>query len=349
MSQRPQSGEPDAHAATATSSSRELLPPVERAITQPSPRLIAPLDLLTLISFVVLIPIAWLLPQHLWSKLGRCVIALALRLLPWIAGDRIARIEHCLGPASLRLPAHEIFIRELSRYFEDTLLLLKCYRPDGWEPTVELHGLEHLRAAVSSGKGVVLWFSHLHHASLISKIAMYRAGFAMSHLSHPRHGFSPTRFGMRFLNPIRTHVENRYLKERVSMGLDGATAAVNTLRERLLAGGVISITARDIARKPVRVPLLAGSLTLAIGAPSFAQQTQATLLSVHAVQVESGTYAAIIDPPIVLNSAQPRWVAGEAAAQEYARRLEAVVRAYPDQWLGWGDLDMAVPSMPNQD
>ena len=154
---------------------------------------------------------------------------------------------------------------------------------------------------------------------------------------------------MQFLNPIYTHMEDRYLKERVTMGLDGATAAVNTLRERLLAGGIISITARDIARKPVRVPLLAGSLPLAIGAPSLAQQTQAILLPVHAVQLDSGAYAAIIDPPIALDASQPRWVAGEAAAREYARRLEAVVREYPDQWLGWGDLDMGEPSMRNQD
>ena len=145
---------------------------------------------------------------------------------------------------------------------------------------------------------------------------------------------------MRFLNPIRAHVEDRYLKERVYMKLDDATAAVNTLRERLLAGGVISITARDIARNPVRVPLLAGTLSLAIGAPSFAQQTHAKLLPVYGVQLDSGAYAVIIDPPIALDASQPRWVAGEAAAREYARRLEAVVREYPDQWLGWGDLDL---------
>ncbi|MBF8269885.1 MAG: hypothetical protein HW386_1594 [Gammaproteobacteria bacterium] len=209
---------------------------------------------------------------------------------------------------------------------------------------MELQGLEHLQAAVSTGKGVVLWVSHFHFFSLIPKIAMRRAGFTMSHLSHPRHGFSGTRIGMWFLNPICTHVEDRYLKERVYMELNSGTAAVNTLRERLLAGGVISIAARDIARKPVRVPCLKGTLPLAIGAPGLAHQTQATLLPVHTVKMDSGAYAVIIDLPITLDASQPKWIAGEAAAREFARRLEAVVREYPDQWLGWNYLDIGSSS-----
>src|SRR3990172_5787634 len=110
MSQRPQGGESDAHAATARSSSGEL-PSAERAITRPPPRLIAPLDLITLVGLVVMTPMAWLLPQHLWSKLGRCVIVLVLRLLPRMAAARAAHIDHCLGPAPVLLPAHEILIR----------------------------------------------------------------------------------------------------------------------------------------------------------------------------------------------------------------------------------------------
>jgi lauroyl/myristoyl acyltransferase len=303
------------------------------------------MDIITVIGLVVLTPVAWLLPQHWWPKLGRCVIALVLHLLPRTAATTAARIDYCLGLASDRLSTHEIIKRALSRYYEETLLLLKCYRPDGWEPVVELHGLEHLQAAVSNGKGVVLWISHFQHYSLISKIAMFRAGFAFSHLSHPRHGFSSTLFGMRFLNPIRTHVEDRYLKERVYMGLDESKTAVNTLRERLLAAGVISITARgDKVHKPVSVPFLNGSLPLAIGAPGLAQQTQATLLPVHTVQMDSSAYTAIIEPPIALNAAQSKWVAGEAAAREYASRLEPVVREFPDQWEGWGYVVTGLPS-----
>ena len=344
MPQKQESREPDMHKETATSSSGES-PAAVRAHTRSQLRLIAPLDILTVIGLVVLTPVAWLLPQHLWPKLGRCVIAMVMRLLPKTAATTAARIDSCLGTTSDRLSTHEIVKRALSRYYEETLLLLKCYRPDGWEPVVKLQGLEHLQSAVAGGKGVVLWIGHFQHYSLISKIAMFRAGFAFSHLSHPRHGFSSTRFGMRFLNPIRTHVEDRYLKERVYMGLDESTTAVNTLRERLLAAGIISITARgDKVHKPVTVPFLTGSLPLAIGAPGLAQQTQATLLPVHAVQTDSGAYIAIIEPPIVLDATQPRWVAGEAAAREYASRLEAVVREFPDQWEGWGYVVMGISS-----
>lgn len=334
MSQSPQAGDSSSHVAGTVPPSG-VVSATDRGNPRPTLRLISFLDLLTVIGLIVLIPVAWFLPQPAWPKLGRGIIAPVLRLLPWLETARAARVVPFLGEASLRYPTNEVLVRELSRYFEDTLLLLKCYRPGDWEPVVEVRGAEHLQAAVSRGQGVVLWFSHFVHASLISKIAMHQAGFSMSHLTHPRHGFSWTRFGMQFLNPVRTQVEERYLRERVCMGMDSAATAVNILRDRLHAGGIVSITARDIARKPVRVPFLGGYMSLAIGAPNFALQTKSTLLPVHALQMDSGGYVAIIEPPIVMDDTQPRWIAGEAAVREYARRLEPYVREYPDQWLGW--------------
>ena len=169
-------------------------------------------------------------------------------------------------------------------------------------------------------------------------------GLETTHRAPPRHGYSSTLFGIRFLNPIRIHVEDRYLKERISTGLNGTTTAVNKLRVRLAAGGIISITARDTARKVARVPFLAGSLSLATGAPGLAWQTKTTLLPVHTLQSDGGTFTTIIESPIVLDDSQPRWDTGTAAALEYARRLEAVVLEYPDQWLGWNYLEPAILS-----
>lgn len=338
MLQKPQAERSDPLETKAGSSSGEI-PSVEQAGNRTSSPLISILDLLTVTGLLVLTPIAWFLPQQWWPKLGRGVIRPVLRMVPRLGADIAGHINHCLGsPSSGRPETREILVNAFSRYFEDTLLLLKCYRPGDWKPEVEVRGLEYLEAAVSDGKGVVFWFSHFVFASLVSKIAMYRAGYAMSHLSHPRHGFSSTRFGMRFLNPIRTHIEERYLKERVTMGIDSAASAVEQLRERLLAGGLVSITARNIARKPVSIPFMTESLSLALGAPRFAQQAQATLLPVHVVQTDPGKYVAFIDPPIEVDNTQPHWTAAEEAAREYAKCLEAVVRNFPDQWLGWNHL-----------
>ena len=343
MLQKTQRGELDL-GKTHTSNSSRGVTSAEQTTNGSRPPFISPLDLCIVIALVVLTPIAWLVPQHMWSKLARGIIAMTLHVLPRITASHVARIDHCLGPTAARLPAREILIRWLSHYFEDTLLLLKCYRPDGWQPVVQLQGLEHLKAAAAGGKGVVLWLSHFLYSSIATKIALRQAGFEIIHLSHPRHGYSSTLFGIRFLNPIRIHVEDRYLKERISTGLNGTTTAVNKLRVRLAAGGIISITARDTARKVARVPFLAGSLSLATGAPGLAWQTKTTLLPVHTLQSDGGTFTTIIESPIVLDDSQPRWDTGTAAALEYARRLEAVVLEYPDQWLGWNYLEPAMLS-----
>jgi lauroyl/myristoyl acyltransferase len=302
------------------------------------PALFAPLDLCILIALVVLTPLAWLLPERLWPRLGRGVAVLAMRCTPRTLARHAERIEKIFGPSGSRQPAGEIYLRGLSHFFEDTLLVLKCYRP-GWKPRVQLQGVEHLRAAAAENRGAVLWLGHFMYSSIATKMALRQAGVDVIHLSHPRHGFSGTRFGMRFLNPIRLRVEDRYLRERVRTGVSGSGTAVYTLRARLLEGRFISITARDSARNTVRAPFLNGSLPLATGAPILARQAGAALLPVHTVKDAAGDFITCIDKPIALDDSLPRREAAASAAREYIRRLEPVVREYPDQWLGWSYLE----------
>jgi lauroyl/myristoyl acyltransferase len=282
-----------------------------------------------------MMPIAWLVPQRWWSPLGQAAIALVSLLIPGKFAERRRHISACAAGRQLPAATAAIVRRWFSRFFEDNLLLLRCYRPDRWEPTVELRGLEHIRAASAAGRGAVLWFSHFHHFSLVSKIALYRAGIAMSHLSHPRHGFSGTRFGMRYLNRVRTRIEDRYLGERIYLALDNSAVAMETLYERLLGGAVASVAARGTSRRPAIVPFLAGRLPLATGAADLAYRAGSFLLPVHTVQVTSGAFAVIIEPPIALDASRNLWTAVEAAARDFAARMEPMALAYPDQWEDW--------------
>ncbi|MBF8269886.1 MAG: hypothetical protein HW386_1595 [Gammaproteobacteria bacterium] len=102
MQQIPENSGSDSHDATAASTSRESQPS-ERVKIQPSPRLIETLDLITLIGLVVMTPIAWLLPQHMWSKVGRFVVAVVMKLLPRTAAAIAVSIDHGLGPTSDRI------------------------------------------------------------------------------------------------------------------------------------------------------------------------------------------------------------------------------------------------------
>lgn len=188
---------------------------------------------------------------------------------------------------------------------------------------------------MTGGRGVVLWVSHFEFHSLLAKVALQRAGIALCHLSHPHHGFSGTRFGVHVLNRVRTFIEDRYLMERVYLSRSGSRAALARLEERLMEGGVVSIVARDTARKPATVGFLGGRLRLATGAPALAHATGAALLPLHVLKADDGALAVVVEPAIAVDTENSRWEAAEAAARQYAARLEAVVLAFPDQWQGW--------------
>ena len=299
------------------------------------PALLTAKDLLIVVGIAVLTPVAGLVPERAWHRLTSALAAVAMT--GGLAGGRdlarrLARYFDGRPPA----PADKLAASALGRYIDATLQVLRGHRPGGWRPAIDLAGAEHLQAALERGRGAILWVSFFHSYSLISKIAVHRAGFAVSHLSHPRHGFSGSRFGMAVLNRLYTSIEDRYLGERVSLSVETPLLAMRTLTRRLEANGVVSITAREAASRPAVVPFLAGTIPVATGAPDLAHRTGAALLPLHTVLKPDGRFAVIIEPPIALpDGDRDRRASSETAARLYAERLEAVVRRYPDQWRGW--------------
>ncbi len=212
-----------------------------------------------------------------------------------------------------------------------TILALREHRPGTTFPPTRVRGLHHLQRAQAAGDGTILWVAHVVHGALGVKVALNRAGIAVSHLSHPRHGFSSTRFGRIALNWLRTRVENRHLRERVMIDEREPKAALAVLRERLAQNGVVSITARDDARRPTRAPFMCDALALAPGAPVLARKSGATLLPVTAFEAADGVIEVHVGPAVP--RAHRRSV--EAITACYTRWTEAVVKRQPHQWLGW--------------
>ena len=292
-------------------------------------------DLLVLAGIAVLTPVAWLVPERAWHRLTGALAAGAMTA-GMASGRRLARRIVRFFDGRPPVPGHEIAASALSHYIDATLLVLRAHRPGGWRPAIDLLGAEHLQAALERGRGAILWVGFFQYYSLVSKIALHRAGVAVSHLSHPRHGFSGSRFGVGVLNRLYTSIEDRYLRARVNLSLETPLPAMRTLARRLEANGAVSITAREAASRPAVVPFLAGAIPLATGAPDLAYMTGAALLPLHTVWKPDGGFTVIIEPPIVLpDDALDRRASSETAARLYAERLEAVVRRHPDQWRGW--------------
>jgi lauroyl/myristoyl acyltransferase len=297
----------------------------------PTP-IISGADIGNTIGLGVLAVLAWILPEGALPGFCRRFGGLNLKTLAGDEAALVGQIRGLLGGREAALAADAIPAAVAAEDLLATMQLLRAYRPGGWSPAIELKGAEHIEAA--AGEGVILWVAHFVHGSLIAKMAGHRFGHSVSHLSHVRHGFSSTRYGLAFLNRVRTVAEDRYIEERIQRTDENPTVAMRRLVRKLAKKGMVSITVRDDTLRPETTPFLGGELTFAPGAPDLAHMTKSTLLPVFPVRQADG-FALIVDPPISIDREVDRRAATAKALREYAGRLEAQVLKYPDQWLGW--------------
>jgi lauroyl/myristoyl acyltransferase len=207
----------------------------------------------------------------------------------------------------------------------------------GWSAPVRLVGGERIAEALAKGQGAVLWVAHFSFNALATKKALHSAGFEVSHLSRPEHGFSKSRFGIAFLNPIRVKAELKYLQSRIIIDRSRPGRSVQQARRRLEANRLISITAG--AWEGLRVVTLSihgCSLDLSTGAPALSHLTGATLFPVFTVRApDKLEISVVIGEAIPIKPDPARTDAVLAASQEFADRLVRYVDTYPFQWRDW--------------
>jgi uncharacterized membrane protein YbhN (UPF0104 family)/lauroyl/myristoyl acyltransferase len=298
-------------------------------------------DFATAAALLALLPVAWLVPERWWS-------ALCLRgawVMSWVGSAgrrrRLQVMDQARSGAPDLPPAAVIDQYLAAGRLERMLQELKELRPGGWRPRIEPQGAAQIREALARGSGAILWVAPFRSSTLIVKKGLYEGGFRVSQLSRPYHGPSQTEFGRRVLNRVRMGVEERYLSERVLMPEGSERQALDTLRQRLQAGGLVTITCTPDGRRLIEQPLLAGRLPLAGGAPSLALSTGAPLLPVIALQEGPGRFCLVVDPPLDVPSSAERGAAIVDLTRQYAVRIEAHMRRHPLLCEAW--LDMSTP------
>lgn len=247
----------------------------------------------------------------------------------------LQRMRQTLGENAIALSPETILSELAAEQILARLQLLKDYRPGGWQPVIQLEGREYIEAALQNGHGVILWVGYFVGSELVTKMALHQAGFAVHHLSRASHGFSSTRFGMRYLNRIQTAIEKRYLAERIVLSSDNPTQAMLSLAYQLRHNQIVSITAHRNSKTPTKVKFLDGYMYLAPGAPLLAHQTKAALLPVLPLRDENGNLTVIVEAPLQVSSDRSDRKVMERMAQQYATLLEPYVLKFPGQWLGW--------------
>lgn len=292
-------------------------------------------DLTTATALALQLPLAWILPESLWSPLWRAATRLPVlnnrRAIRRNAKSMVAALGD-IGMARAETIARDLKAAIHEIRFQD----LRAWRADHWMPRLSFEGEAHLVEALKGEKGAVLWVSPTVFNSLPTKIALHAKGYKVSHLSSPVHGYSETQFGVDRLNKVRCLPEDRYLAQRVVFDSEAPTTAMRRMMRALKSGEVVSIVAANTEGfEMVEGPIFGGLLPVAVGAPRLAALTGAPLLPTFVVRDPERGFRVVIEPPIPLDPKQPADERTVAAASEYLRRSEAWVRRYPEQWRAW--------------
>ncbi|MEQ8319693.1 MAG: hypothetical protein RH946_05460 [Rhodospirillales bacterium] len=309
-------------------------------------RLIRPMDIYELPRLSVQALLAWTLPERAWWPVTRLFGRFNTGLHPERTDEDAALLA--LGLAGTKHAAHvrDLAVELWSDRYEERFHCLRTLLPGGWHPSVEIKGAEHVEQARAEGKGVLFWSAVFAFSSLVDKMAWHRMGLPVSHFTRPEHGFSSTRFGIRYINWVRRDAEDKYLYERLMTPDDKTADTLAAIRERLTSGGVVSFMIGNSGRNTETVPFMSSQLTLATGPLAVARKTGAVVLPVCTLRTGPGRFETTIMPQVNTEPADsPDYF--RTAVERYAAAITPFVDRDPGQWRGWGFTEPVQPA-PSQ-
>ncbi len=297
-------------------------------------------DILVVAGYVILTPVAWLLPIRYWPKFTRLIAQLFCPILRRWRPDSLLRIKQAADRQTNFRDPVDIYIDLFAGRIEQEMRYLREYRPGGWQPKLEVTGKEHIDRAIRNQTGAILWCGPLLYSALVIKKALYAAEIPVVQLSRDYHGPSDSRFGKRYINRIAIACENRYLERRLVLVTGKPDTAIRQLLRTLGKGGVVSITCAHYGKRLIDMPILGGKLPVAPGAASLAASTEAPLLPVFVIRKSADCYEIVIEPPLSARGEFDRDEKIRALFNLYAQRVAHYVEQNPEVFTDWRRLDI---------
>lgn len=268
----------------------------------------------------VLAATAWLVPARWWYHFKRRKDA---------GADPTGVRRAFPSRKERRSTGESLYLAEMVTYFRE-------FRPGGWKPKISVKNLDILAGALAGGRGAVLWVANFDYANLVSKKALWDAGYRCHHLSRPDHGPSSSPFGRRFLNWCVQGAEARFLAERIVLSDEGDVAGLRRLRKVLSEGGIVSITAGSSGRQTRTFTCRGVEYVLATGAASLAQSARAPLFAVFTLQTNPDwqSFDVVIEGPLTVVEGADRNEAVASLMQDFVDRHERYLDEY-GSYLHW--------------
>jgi KDO2-lipid IV(A) lauroyltransferase len=270
---------------------------------------IAPLDLLAAgvarLPQTLLIALGVLLTWMLWPFMGK--------------RRRYARVNIALCFPQLEAAAqHRLLYQNLRATVIGMLELVRAwYAPSStMAGMADVEGLEHLRAAVQSGRGVLLFGGHFTHAELAARLLQEQSG-------------QPVHVVVRRNN--HRCLENMFDRaRRNSFAGTVAKKDVRGLLRTLSRGGVVAYSAdQNFTYQNAFVPFFGVPAATLTATPDLAARGNAVVLPFWFHRTPDGRYRLRVEPQ------WDGWPSGDptADAARYMAELEQVVRRNPEQYL----------------
>lgn len=301
------------------------------------PRLISAKDVTMVLALPFWTTLGWFFPDRLCLAVSRALVWAMWRVNRRRYAEYSGIFHGLLGGRRSEAEIDSI-VRETAslRHFE-RFLLLRFYRPWGWQPRTRLEGREHIEAALKEGHGVILWMKPAAFADVMTKVTCHQAGYDAYHLSRHTHGgFSVTRFGLRFLNTIRTRIERRNLAQRVMIVPEDPRAAIDQLVQRLSENRVVSITVGAEAKRVTQVPFLDSTIPLAGGAANLAIKTGAPILPIFTERRPDGSFLTTVEPPLRVPAEGSQGERITAILSQFPAVMEPYFLRLPEQYDNLG-------------
>jgi KDO2-lipid IV(A) lauroyltransferase len=295
------------------------------------------------------------------------LVIVLLRITVWLPGTRVKPwLVGCIASVAHRVQARKRHLAEanLAMAIDGNLdesererivrqsfevvweeifsLLPSATEWDALQDSIRVDGLEHLRGALSDGRGAIMWESHFGKRSL-AKRALHQMGFPLCQVHHERHlgGLFPGHGPMTWL---RLHVvkrffdrwEKQFLKDTIYLPRSGSLAFTRTLL-RQLQENVVLCTAADghYGQRPMLVQFLGQVDPFQTGMLSLAKLSGSPILPMFCFRHPDGAMRLIIEAPIQMAAGSDRERDLREALTRYVRLLESYIRQYPGQYRNW--------------
>ncbi|MGI9436738.1 MAG: hypothetical protein ACR2Q4_18230 [Geminicoccaceae bacterium] len=274
---------------------------------------------------------SWVLPSTLWPKWAGWI---ARRRIAWgeaFSRDDLDTIRAIVGDRSTEWIENSFRPSWLGHKYHGWMMVLACQVPRRWQPKTRLIGEEHLKSALAKGQGTVLFAATLAYNDLITKAALAQSGYLVSHVSMTTHGFTNGGLVARLLNPIYTHAEKRFLRERMVFHGKNTKTINARIKAKLRDNAPVMITVTPLGRRTSVRPCLHGQVRIATGGLTHGWEAGSAVLPIFTIQRPGGQIETIIEPPLDMPAGLSKNDAVERMVSDYVPRLEAHIAEHPEQ------------------